>query len=235
MRLENLERTTIDERKQREKEAAEEELYAQLDEKAQFKHTKQEHQQQLEEVEEDEEEIPANKQVVAKQSAKANDIFSSEDVPALDQDEEIPQEKIVKKEERPAQVLNEPRKAGSVPIKFTEKMYPHLAAREQHLKEPPLPKTTQIQKTSEKDDTENPLWLKDKADEFYRNGDYFSAINAYSSAYRKKNEFIECLTNRSCCYLRLFDYENCISDSDLILEFLTKQTESKFIDFLARN
>jgi len=112
-----------------------------------------------------------------------------------------------------------------VPVKFTEKLYPHLAAREQHLKEPPLPKTTQIQKTGKEDDTENPLWLKDKADEFYRNGDYFSAINAYSSAYRKKNDFIECLTNRACCYLRLFDYENCISDSDIILEFLSKQTE----------
>ena len=32
------------------------------------------------------------------------------------------------------------------------------------------------------ENTENPLWLKDKADEFYKNKDYYSAMNAYNAA-----------------------------------------------------
>jgi len=31
---------------------------------------------------------------------------------------------------------------------------------------------------------ENPLFLKDKGDEFFRNKDFYSAINAYSAAFK---------------------------------------------------
>ncbi len=30
----------------------------------------------------------------------------------------------------------------------------------------------------------NPLWLKDKGDEFYRNKDFYSALNAYNTAFK---------------------------------------------------
>ena len=34
------------------------------------------------------------------------------------------------------------------------------------------------------DKENNPLFIKDKGDEFYRNNDFYSAINAYSGAFR---------------------------------------------------
>lgn len=56
-------------------------------------------------------------------------------------------------------------------MQFTEKKFPHLPARESHMKEPPYPRSKQIDK--QKDGTyidvedKDPVWLKDKGDHFY--------------------------------------------------------------------
>ena len=49
------------------------------------------------------------------------------------------------REVAPSKVITIPevRNKGSVQLNFTEKVYPHLAAREQHYKDPPLPKIKQ--------------------------------------------------------------------------------------------
>ena len=145
MRLESLERDTLEERLKREKEQAEEELYSQLDNKSVFKTQNKEQKAIKQEVTEDELEDIVTTKSEAKKKQESADIFNSENISYADE-EEVPTEKLPPKEEK-AVVVSEPRKASSVKVKFTEKLYPHLAAREQHLKEPPLPKTTQIQKT----------------------------------------------------------------------------------------
>lgn len=80
--------------------------------------------------------------------------------------------------------IPEPREGKTLQLKFTEKIYPHLAAREQHFKDAPFPKTKGNATETKDGDQENPLWLKDKGNDFFQNKDYYSAINAYNSAYK---------------------------------------------------
>ena len=109
MRIDDLERATIDKLKKDEKRKAEEEVYKDLDEKARFVKS---------------EEITTTK-------PSNSDIFKANETPYSGQEGD--------QEEKPADVINEPRKPTSVQMKFTERMYPHLAARESHQTEPPIP------------------------------------------------------------------------------------------------
>lgn len=111
-----------------------------------------------------------------KKQTKNNEIFNeiSENYP-LEQEEEAIE--VIRE-------IPEPRDGKTMQIKFTEKVYPHLAAREQHFKEAPFPKAKGSTSTTKDGDQENPLWLKDKGDDFFRNKDYYSAMNAYNSAFK---------------------------------------------------
>jgi dyslexia susceptibility 1 candidate gene 1 protein len=57
-----------------------------------------------------------------------------------------------------------------------------VSTREQHFKDAPMPKmkNNKGEKAGEDFENKNPLWLKDKADEFFKNKDFYSAQNAYS-------------------------------------------------------
>lgn len=63
----------------------------------------------------------------------------------------------------------------------------------------------------------NPLWLKDKGDEFFKGKDFLSALNAYTSAYKIDKQFIECLANKTACLMHLFSYDEVIIDCETIL------------------
>jgi len=67
----------------------------------------------------------------------------------------------------------------------------------------------------------DPVWLKGKGDDFFRSGDYRSAINAYSSAfesYDKNSEIsktaLSALANRAACYLKIGEPARTIADVD---------------------
>ena len=49
----------------------------------------------------------------------------------------------------------------------------------------------------------DPVWLKGKGDDFFRSGDYRSAINAYSSAFEADKTMLSALSNRAACYLKI--------------------------------
>lgn len=59
---------------------------------------------------------------------------------------------------------------------------------------------------------ENPTWLKEKGDNFYRGGDMRSAVNAYSAALDMDEKMVTCYSNRSACYLRLDMSAECRLD-----------------------
>lgn len=63
-------------------------------------------------------------------------------------------------------------------MKFTEKLYPHVATRDYHYTEPPMPKG-QLPMAPSRDgelENRNPLWLKDRGDQFAKNKNYEAAL-----------------------------------------------------------
>lgn len=99
---------------------------------------------------------------------KDNNIFSDKDIQNYEN-------QIAEVEER----IPKPRNPNTkkMDIEFTEKIYPMVSTREQHFKDAPLPKMKNSKggKTEGDLENKNPLWLKDKADEFYKNKDFYSA------------------------------------------------------------
>ncbi len=87
------------------------------------------------------------------------------------------------------------RQAGGQTVKFTERIYRNLAARDQFYKEPPMPKNKDNNLSNGDMESKNPLWLKDKGDSFVKDKNYLSAIDAYSQALKLFSKFISALLN----------------------------------------
>eukprot|EP00957_Ditylum_brightwellii_P167817 12774686-Ditylum_brightwellii.AAC.1 len=47
------------------------------------------------------------------------------------------------------------------------------------------------------------VWLKGKGDEFYKKGDFWSAINAYSSSLESDQGMVQAISNRAASYLQI--------------------------------
>ena len=125
MKIEQKEREFIENKKKQEKEAALKDLYSSIDEGSS----------------------------VIKKTVKKNDIFDENEIneylvkiipnqsdshPKAEKNEIF--DKIEEETIEEVREIPEPRSQKSIQLKFTEKVYPHLAAREQHLKDPPFPK-----------------------------------------------------------------------------------------------
>ena len=81
-------------------------------------------------------------------------------------------------------------------------------------------------KTGKKGDIseEDPVWLKAKGDEYYRHGDFFSAINAYSTALDLDEGMIAGYSNRSICYLSSNMFADCVEDCDDAMSLIENDT-----------
>jgi dyslexia susceptibility 1 candidate gene 1 protein len=62
----------------------------------------------------------------------------------------------------------------------------------------------------------NPIWVKGKADEFFKNKDFYSAINGYTQAHKLDSNMISNLFNRAACHLHLFNFEETLADCSKI-------------------
>lgn len=193
MKQEDEQRRILDEKKKEEKERAEKEIYEGLGDT----------------------ESGGQAEVVYARKEIASDIFTTDDLKKYEKELDEFEEKYPKV-----------RQQKKVDIQFTEKIYPHVATREQHFKDAPIPKIKQGTKGSKLPsdlDNKNPLWLKDKGDEFLANKDFYSAMNAYTQAQRIDASQILCVANRSIVHLHLFNYEEAVMDSNLVLDFIKKQ------------
>lgn len=116
-------------------------------------------------------------------------------------------------------------------MKFSEKKFAHLPARESHNKEAPYPKSKKVEK--KKDDCwidvedKDPLWLKDKGDHFYRRNDFYSALNAYSKSLTFDKDFLMCMLNRATTFLRTRMFTGCIDECDEIESKINKLPDSE--------
>lgn len=79
-----------------------------------------------------------------------------------------------------------------VQVDFTKLEFPHLPAREKREQELKLYKKTQedaMRTTNSIDISDRqPVFLKDKGDALYAQGNYFAAVNAYSIAIEREEE-----------------------------------------------
>ena len=160
--------------------------------------------------------------VVKPKEARKMDIFSEDDTKTIQAVSTTITAKI--------------REKATIKLGFTEKKYPLLAARETQLKEPPLPRTaSQMQKNSKEEplsfEEKNPLWLKEKGDNFFSNGDFISALNAYTKALEGDQTFVKCYLNRATCYLKLRAYKNCVGDCEKIESLFEKQKKDDDMEF----
>lgn len=124
-------------------------------------------------------------------------------------------EKKTKTENNNTEPLNI-RKHETIKVNLTKKMIPTFAARESLAKEPPYPKSKKY--VPEKNylgqeiDEKNPIWAKQKGDNFYNNKDYRSAINAYNNALDLDPNFHKVLINRGTCFMCLGEFDLALSD-----------------------
>ena len=146
--------------------------------------------------------------IKAKSHQVTSTIFHSNEVP-------------IQENEKNIHKLREPSK---VDVTLTEKQIPHFAARESLSKEPPYPKSKKF--VPEKNhlgqelDDRNPIWIKEKGDNFFKNNDFQSAINAYNQALELDSDFIKVLLNRSTAFLRLGNFNSAELDIFSILKTL---------------
>ena len=130
------------------------------------------------------------------------------------------------------------RKDKTIKVNLTKKMIPTFAARESLAKEPPYPKSKKY--VPEKNylgqeiDEKNPIWAKQRGDNFYNNKDYRSAINAYNTALDLDPNFHKVLINRGTSYMCLGEFDLALNDFnkaiDLINAIDKKERSDAFYD-----
>ena len=152
------------------------------------------------------------------------------------------QERDIEKEKEKQRIENNQspniRKQETIKVNLTKKLIPTFSARESLAKEPPYPKSKKY--VPEKNylgqeiDEKNPIWAKQKGDNFYNNKDYSSAINAYTNALDLDPHFHKVLINRGTCHMCLGQFDQALNDFykaiDLINGIDKKERSDAFYD-----
>lgn len=119
-----------------------------------------------------------------------------------------------------------PRSGGSIQVNFTPRV---LATPARESKRPEeeawLSKVSEYNKMKEVNQSDmvdieeaNPIWLKDKGDDFYKKGNFVAAINAYTSALILDSKIPMIYANRAACHLSLKQYRECVQDCTCALD-----------------
>ena len=152
----------------------------------------------------------------------------------LDKKEKDSEKEKNPQQENPSNI----RKQETIKVNLTKKLIPTFSARESLAKEPPYPKSKKY--VPEKNylgqeiDEKNPIWAKQRGDNFYNNKDYSSAINAYNNTLDLDPYFHKVLINRGTCYMCLGQFDQALNDFyraiDLINSIDKKERSDAFYD-----
>lgn len=81
-------------------------------------------------------------------------------------------------------------------------------------------------------DDRNPIWIKEKGDNFFKNADYRSAINAYNRALDLDQDFHKCYLNRATCLFLMGEFDLSLQDLNKLVYMLdnldSKEKEDPF-------
>ncbi|KAI8482091.1 hypothetical protein Bbelb_401780 [Branchiostoma belcheri] len=120
------------------------------------------------------------------------------------------------------------RSKGKIEVTFTPRVFPTPVRESKlHEEEEWLKKQAEAMRAAEIDDPnlseeeKNPLWLKEKGDGFYKSGNILAAVNAYSQAIRMDSKMPALYSNRAACHLQIRNFHKAAQDSSRALELLT--------------
>jgi len=138
-----------------------------------------------------------------------------------------------------------PRSTGNIQLKFTPRAFV-TPSRESKAPEEEawLQKVAEMNKVkadaktrSEMEDM-NPAWLKEKGGNFYKQGNYIAAINAFTAAIVLNGTDPSLYNNRAACHLHMKQFTECIQDATMALNLLDPPVQanakSRCIAFVRR-
>jgi len=152
------------------------------------------------------------------EAADKDAIWNSKDLNKLNDDEY---------EEYVPDVRENPGKIG---MRFSVRPRPGVPVRDRGQREPPHPKNVVKSDqppmlAGDRDrDEEDPVWLKDKADNLMVAGDYQGAYNAYTEAL-KLGIHPNAFANRSVADLYLGNFEQCVEDCNRAIAIIDKRNK----------
>ncbi|KAL7750381.1 hypothetical protein RI367_004154 [Sorochytrium milnesiophthora] len=118
--------------------------------------------------------------------------------------------------------LPPPRSSTHIEIQFTQRPFKTAARESQDAKwlaAMQRAKEDRAHAGKKMDDT-NPLFLRNKGNEFFKSSNFEAAINAYNASLQLDPTNITCLSNRAACNLKLERWEACTDDCDAALHYL---------------
>ncbi|KAK0088185.1 hypothetical protein PV325_012852 [Microctonus aethiopoides] len=125
-----------------------------------------------------------------------------------------------------------PRQCGTINVKFSERVFPTPARESHHLEEQEwLEKQAEARRkcgfASEdlRPEEQDPQWLKDKGDEFFKAGNYIAAISAYTHGIKLSDKMTSLYANRSAAQYALGNYRRCAQDCSTALQLMIPKCE----------
>ncbi|XP_063976453.1 dynein axonemal assembly factor 4-like [Diachasmimorpha longicaudata] len=125
-----------------------------------------------------------------------------------------------------------PRQCGMINVTFSKRMFPTPARESNQLEEQEwLVKQAEARRKcgfATEDlspEEQDPQWLKDKGDDFFKVGNYLAAISAYSHGITLSGNMASLYANRGAAQYALGNYNRCAEDTSKALELMIPKCE----------
>ncbi|KAI0231567.1 Dynein assembly factor 4, axonemal [Lamellibrachia satsuma] len=177
----------------------------------------------------DQQKLMAEKEKQEAEERKRKEALMETEKKAQKQKEKLRKKKNIFHEETKGKPMREP---GRISVTFTPRVFPtpvresQTAQEEEWLKkQADMRKIIQVADEDLSEEEKNPVWLRDKGNEFFKAGNCKAACNAYSHAIRlncrmPSYPFMVIYSNRAACHLKMENHMKCIEDSSKALELL---------------